>query len=1397
MGRKQSLRWIVWALMCVGAGIVASGAEQPADSKVELVLQTGHAGKINFTVLSPDGLTVATGSEDKTVILWDADTGQQVHTLRGYTEAPDCGAFSPDGRELVTACYVGGMAVVWDVESGRRLRSFELSVGSQPRIVYTPDGKRWITKDSQQIAVWDPQTGNCIRSMTTKPGYIHAMAVSPDAKQVMAAIYHDEKPRVVLWDVETGKETLGFPGLKGKQIWNVAFTPDGKRVAHSWNDKEMGVVVWDLATLKQVCAPKLGFPGSTVFTPGGREAVTLQQGDVAVWDAATGQIAREFARAWGRFMLLSPDGGRIYYLNGKHNVAVDPATDRWIHSFAESGELVNAMVTSDGSRIVMLLEEDSDREGRNLMTRRKEVVVRDAQTGREISRAAIPMNGSFKSTFSPDGQIMVAMGNVGYEVHRLCVWNVSDGRLLKKFKGPDDVIQVMTVSVDGRRLLTAGSNFRTKVDEVLLWDLSSEQSLRSFAGLRSQIWRMAAAISPDGRKVFASDSSQGILWDAETGRSLHVFPLPKDGLKAAAFTPDNRRLLLCEAHGGLVTIRDVETGSLVRSLDCGVNTATLSLSGDGRRLLTGGNGAPIFWDLDRALPLSVRCDYPFESIALSPDGHRILLSGDKPGNMGVFWDLKTGLQSMSLRNHVGPTDGAAFSPDGRRLATVIAGHGDRRSVVVWDLASGRPAASFGGLATYDYHKPLWSLDGRRLAVCERGVGRSVVQCDLTTGREMHRYASDDNGGYLKNCVLTADGRRMITVGGKYAKPGSIRFWDADTGRQLDEIQGHQGEIKLLALSPDGRTLVTASERDKTAIAWDVVSHRKLYTLQWKPKGQEKNEEVRVVTFSPDGREVITSFGRPVVAWNADDGRLVREFFSPGWNTFVPNPKGRVYATHSDERIFLCSLADGKTRQTLQGHTGEITSLAFNPDGRRLASTSKDGTTRIWDVEKGTELIRLVAIDGGEEWVATTPDGLFDGSPGSRQLTMFRVPGRNRPVPIDRFFKDFYRPELLATAWGGQQDRPEVRLGQSLPPTLKILSPRSGDVESNQVAVEAEAVDQGGGVSDLSIYQNGSRVLAPGAKAVDGKTVRRTFRLVLVEGENRLRVHAASGDGSWEAEPAEIVLRYEKPLPKSELYLLAIGISRYADAALNLQYAANDAKAMADLFTRRGKALYQTVHPTMLLDQDATRERIKDSLGEIGRKTSPQDTLVVFLAGHGTMLGQRYYFIPHGLRRQAGSLEEDIRKQGLPGDELSDLIGAARAIRRIQIYDTCASGGALALERKSRAGFALRGAIERLARTQGIFTIAAASAGEEAMEAKELGHGVLSYALLAGMKSVEGGPLEMEWIRPSSTDQVIDVLEWFTFAANHVPRLTQKLHGAAQDVPMSVQGKSFPVLPLEH
>ena len=973
----------------------------------------------------------------------------------------------------------------------------------------------------------------------------------------------------------------------------------------------------------------------------------------------------------------------------------------------------------------------------------------DVRTGKQIRE----IGGSEAASFSPDGKQLLTAGEAKWDSMErpstAVLWDVESGRKLHTFD-VGGLVTSVAFSPDGKEVLTGKLGERdTKLGEwrgpaeVVLWDVESGRKLRTFQVYDSgQV--TSAAISPDGRRVLAGTfdhdgreageykTGVAVLWDIESGRKLRTFEIGSGCVTAVAFSPDGRSVLT-----GIYSKVDGNVGKSNANQDI----AILWDAESGQKTST----FKMFWWLFSRY------------VAFSPDGQRVFI-GTSGGPAAIF-DTKTGKEIWSFWLSTCFCPDGQFSMDGMRFA--------RHNGIVYDLNTGRIPCNFKDSEKYDWYNTAISPDGRRIA---------------TAG-----------------CWSDSSHRR---------DPLAI-LWDTESREKIHTFEGRPSQLSDIAFSPDGRKLLIGTcqqsdnETKKTipgeAILWDVESGEKIHTFE------VDHGELSSVAFSPDSREVlIGTYGNwelikntitpgLAVLWDVESGRKIRTFnCGPSWRSEV--------SFSPDGRLVLCTsvLYDAKTGEKLRefqcARQDSFEQVSFDPSGRYIRVIGTWRMLHVFDWATGELVLCGSATDDGILY--TTPEGCYDGPASASKEVCYRIGEELDVVPVDRFIQDFYRPGLYPSILKGERPLPDVQLGRSLPPTINIVSPKSGDMDAQRASIQVEATDQGGGVSNLAIYQNGARLLAAGETRQEGRVLCRTFQIALVEGENSVKITAASGDGSWEAEPAEIVLRYEKPLAKSRLYVVAVGISKYADANLNLNYAAKDAEAVAELFRRRGKNLYQEVVATLLVDEQATKEGIKSTLKEVASQSRPQDTLMLFLAGHGTMIGQRYYFVPCDLRKQSDRLEDDIRKQGLPADELSDYLGSAHALKRILILDTCASGGALGLAMKGRAGFELRGAVERLSRSQGIFTIAAAAASEQAQESKELGHGILSYALLAGLKAVDAGPLADKYVQPSGPERVVDVLEWFTYAAGQVPRLTEKLYGASQDVQTGAQGSSFPVLPLD-
>jgi hypothetical protein len=573
-------------------------------------------------------------------------------------------------------------------------------------------------------------------------------------------------------------------------------------------------------------------------------------------------------------------------------------------------------------------------------------------------------------------------------------------------------------------------------------------------------------------------------------------------------------------------------------------------------------------------------------------------------------------------------------------------------------------------------------------------------------------------------------------------------WDAETGKRFFYLQGHREEVACIAFSPDSTKVVTGAY-DDTALVWDVASGKRLRLAA------RHGTDVYSVAFTPDGLRVVTG-----------------------------------------ERQELIQLSDPTTGTTVRqfiGHTADVHSLSVSPDGRVFLSGSKDGMLRLWDLATGRELLTLTCDASRRSWAAASPEGFFDASEPGRLMLGFRFPKPPSPE-IDRFFEEGFHPGLLTEVVRRQWPAPEKPLGRSKPPLVKFAAPKARVSNTPDVAVAVDVTDQGGGISPLVVENNGARVVVPmkSEPGADGKSTRVNFTVSLTPGPNRIRVKAASADGSWESKADLEVTHPRTPEHKSRMYVVAVGVGNYAEKGLHLAHPARDARAVAELLRARGGKFHDRIDVIPLLDAEARRTVIEDAVRDVAELTRPQDTLVVILCGHGAFLGDRLHFAPHDLRIGSDRPGEALRTRGLPVDELAGAMSTARALKRVLIVDAASSGSAFGGEEKDRSATGLRGAVERLSRSQGVHALVATGYTNKAVEFSELGHGALSYTLLAA-NGIDRGPLKDRPME-SATGEV-DVMDWFNFAAGQAGPLLEKFTGAPQGVQSSTQAKAFPIFVL--
>jgi len=465
----------------------------------------------------------------------------------------------------------------------------------------------------------------------------------------------------------------------------------------------------------------------------------------------------------------------------------------------------------------------------------------------------------------------------------------------------------------------------------------------------------ALACTPDGaRLVSVGNDGAAMVYDLQARRRLAVSALHATGIAAVAISADGTRVLSAGHDGALRLWRvgEPDGGPLLIGHD-GAATCLLFAGGDADTAYSGGrDGTVRAWDLrsGRQRRLVGRLSEPVSALALIGD-ERVIAGGDA-GEVRC-WDAADGRLAAATR-----VAGAVLALDGRG-PTLLYSSG-RNAAVVFDLAGQAPLATLAGHQR-DIACAAFSADGRRIAT--GSLDGTARVWDIGSGACAVTLCG--HGGTVDGLCFTAGDGQLLTAG----DDGTVRLWDARRRRDIDEVALPSG-LASLSLSPDGLGFI-AGGADGTAVLWDLARARATASLV-------HGAEILATAYSRDGGLIATAGALGVCRiWDAHSGMLRAAasgppaaihqlvFGSTGEELLTAGDDGvvRVWSTHDGGALFSCT-----------GHTGPVLALALSPDGRTIASAGSDATIRTFRARSG-EALRVIPVhDATTVALAFSPDG---------------------------------------------------------------------------------------------------------------------------------------------------------------------------------------------------------------------------------------------------------------------------------------------------------------------------------------------------------------------------------------------------------------------------------------
>ncbi len=871
------------------------------------------------------------------------------------------------------------------------------------------------------------------------------------------------------------------------------------------------------------------------------------------------------------------------------------------------------------------------------------------------------------------------------------------------------------------------------------------------------------AVDPTGQlAVTASDDKTALVWRVQGTQPLRTLRVPvgedeAGRLYGAAITPDGRTVALAGSSGtgggnagpNRIYLFDLASGAFRAAFDArGSGIRNLAWSPDGTLLAASYVGKPALRVFRAGGELAFETALPADAYGLSVSATGQLAVASFDGRVRLFRLAPAGVQAegeitVSLADPVG----LRHSPDGKLIAVgyFSRASGSRALVDVYDSTSRKSVRSFdfGDITFGNLMSVGWSSDGRALYAGGTGYaerGQHIVK----------RIAWP--GGTVDTGVVAGDSLLDFAPlpGGRMAFAGFDATWGVLDGVAV----AARSKAPVARIAGAGALKISA---DATSVEWrNADGTVRSFALATRRVGEGERE----ARLAP----VTSTLAMRVNDWENTrapriGGRVIE---------LMPTENSRAVAVMPDNATMILGTSRALRRLDREGKALWMVPLAtearavnVSADGKVVVAALADGTLRWRRAEDGSALLSLLVLADGR-WVAWTESGYFDAGTGAEDLVGWLVarPGGERVdyFGVSRFRERYLRPDVLdlvlaerdparalaraneARMAKAKEAEPEViktiqaglaplPVTQALPPVVTIAQVPRIETSKAEIAVDFKTFAPAGEkVQKVTVRIDGRPVEATVAQqgGAGGEAEGRMI-IPLPKAEGKIQIFAEGANGT--SMPAELDFKSSAPAlqhladRRPTLYLLAVGVSKYASAEYNLGLADKDARDFANALERQQGVYYKKVDARVLTNAEATRANVLQGLRWLQNVSTPDDIAILFLAGHGVAdAADVYHFLPHDMK------ETQLAQTAVSETQLRGTLASIKG-RALFFVDTCFSG-------KSVGKFTRR-ELTRMANgmasaEMGVIVFSGSAPRQESLEDPAWGNGAFTKALVEGL-----------------------------------------------------------------